>query len=49
MNPGEQAVAALAALADIGAWRALVSAGFDTDAAARLAAEMMRAWLAATP
>jgi AcrR family transcriptional regulator len=49
MDHDERAVAALAALADIGAWRALVSAGFDTTGAAKLAAEMMHAWLAPRP
>jgi AcrR family transcriptional regulator len=46
MDHDERAVPALAALADIGAWRALVSAGFDTDGAAKLATEMMHVWLA---
>jgi AcrR family transcriptional regulator len=46
LAPGETAVAALAAVADIGVWRALTRAGFDTAAAANLAAEMFQAWLA---
>lgn len=45
LNPGERAVAALAGLADIAAWRALIAAGFDTAGAAALVPEMMRAWL----
>jgi AcrR family transcriptional regulator len=49
LTPGEPAVAALAAMADIGVWRALVTAGFDTAAAAALAAEMFHAWLNARP
>jgi AcrR family transcriptional regulator len=43
------AVAALAAMADIGVWRALTSAGFDTATAAAQAAEMFHAWQNARP
>ena len=44
LGPDERTTAALAAMVDIGVWRAMTNSGFDTAAAALLATELFRAW-----